>query len=207
MNRVGSMGRMHGQNESAVHEQRAGMRPRTQTKCPSGRARRRRGARQTGEGDARAAGGAQRMTQLLQQPAALRSSSCCICAGPEPAPGRPELCSCQRVRGQLGARSTDAVVFANLADEVGERLVDVDALLGARLDEATSKVLGEVASLCRSVSVVRASERPGPSEPARREAGSSRSSPQHTHRGCPLDARTRDRTCSRQQRPGRGPCP
>ena len=39
------------------------------------------------------------------------------------------------------------VVLADLADKVGERLVDVDALLGRRLDELAAEVLREVTAL------------------------------------------------------------
>ena len=40
------------------------------------------------------------------------------------------------------------VVPPDLADEIRERLVDIDALLGGRLDEAAVEVLREVATLC-----------------------------------------------------------
>ena len=42
------------------------------------------------------------------------------------------------------------VVLANLADKVGECFVDVDALLGGRLDEAAAEVLCEIAALCNA---------------------------------------------------------
>lgn len=39
------------------------------------------------------------------------------------------------------------VVFANLADEVAEGLINVDALLGRRFDELAPKVLSKVTAL------------------------------------------------------------
>ena len=43
---------------------------------------------------------------------------------------------------------TDLVELPNLPDEIGKRLVDVDALLSGGLDEFAVEVLGEVAALC-----------------------------------------------------------
>ena len=42
---------------------------------------------------------------------------------------------------------TDPVVFSDFAHELVKRLVNVDSLLGGRLDEAAAKVLCQVAAL------------------------------------------------------------
>lgn len=49
-----------------------------------------------------------------------------------------------------GVQYTHLVVLPNLPHEVIERLVDVEPLLGRSLDEAASKVLGELAALVRA---------------------------------------------------------
>ena len=51
----------------------------------------------------------------------------------------------ERTRAKAGR--THLVVLPDFADEVRERLVDVDALLRGRLDELAAKVLREVAAL------------------------------------------------------------
>ena len=44
---------------------------------------------------------------------------------------------------------TNLVVLADLTDELGERGVDVDALLGRRLEELATEMFREVSALCR----------------------------------------------------------
>jgi hypothetical protein len=46
-------------------------------------------------------------------------------------------------------RTTDLVIFSDLTDEVTESLIDVDSLLGGRLDEFASEVFRQVTTLCR----------------------------------------------------------
>jgi hypothetical protein len=68
--------------------------------------------------------------------------------------GRPVCCSYTDIqtykqRHVLDLNSPYTVVFPDLTDEVREGLVDIDALLGRRLDEFAAKVLCEVTTLCR----------------------------------------------------------
>ena len=45
-------------------------------------------------------------------------------------------------------RRTNLVILSNLTDEVTESLVDVNSLLGRRLDEFASEVFRQVTTLC-----------------------------------------------------------
>jgi hypothetical protein len=53
----------------------------------------------------------------------------------------------KRGRGREGGKEY-LVVFSDLANELAEGLVNVDALLGGRFDESAPEVFGEVAALC-----------------------------------------------------------
>ena len=105
----------------------------------------------------------QRTTQPPQQPApcspSLRSCpyppgwlAAVTGAGP---PGRPVFCSCRwRARG-ISERSgtkrwkgAHVIVLADLADELAERVVDVDPLLRGGLNELAVEVLCQVPALC-----------------------------------------------------------
>ena len=57
---------------------------------------------------------------------------------------------------EIGSQSY-LVVFADFANEVAERLIHVDALLGGSLDELAPQVFGKVAALCATVAAVRKS--------------------------------------------------
>lgn len=73
------------------------------------------------------------------------------------------------------------VVFPNFPNEVSERLVHVNPLLGRCLDELAPEVLGEIAALCAQFSMM--------------ETASRRLC---TDRSCQPDARTPNHTCSQQ---------
>ena len=100
----------------------------------------------------------QRTTQPPQQPEEWESCSVwnwALAWGLEPGapPGRPEACSYQQRRRSVTTTvervMTNLVVLADLTDELGERGVDVDALLGRRLEELATEMFREVSALCR----------------------------------------------------------
>lgn len=99
-------------------------------------------------------GANQRIVHPVQQPL-LACSSVWNCPGVVPsAPGRPAACSCvhsQEHQHELEStitERTDLVVSSDLAHEIAERLVDVQALLRGRLNEPAAKVFCEVTALC-----------------------------------------------------------